>query len=114
MSTILLDISTICQHKTAKLRVAKPYHKCYKSSMFGAGIRGIGAQHPCPGCDGRCSKGLWVGEWPGGIAPPGSLRTVREPLDSYGSSYRAAIPRVAQWARRVLCRQATRWTHLVA
>src|SRR5271167_5000815 len=24
-------------------------------------------------------------EWPGGISPPGSPRTVREPLDSYGS-----------------------------
>jgi hypothetical protein len=26
-----------------------------------------------------------VGAWRGGIAPPRSLRTVREPLDSYGS-----------------------------
>src|SRR5437660_4146319 len=26
----------------------------------------------------------WV-EWPGGLSPPGSPRTVREPLDSYGS-----------------------------
>ena len=24
-------------------------------------------------------------EWPGGLSPPGSPRTVREPLDSYGS-----------------------------
>src|SRR5208283_313402 len=30
------------------------------------------------------------GEWPGGIAPPGSLRTRREPLDSPGS-HRPAV-----------------------
>jgi hypothetical protein len=24
-------------------------------------------------------------EWPGGLSPPGSPRTVHEPLDSYGS-----------------------------
>ena len=32
-----------------------------------------------------------IGEWPGGISPPGSLRTVREPLDSHGSHYRARL-----------------------
>ena len=31
-----------------------------------------------------------LGEWPGGIAPPGSLRTRREPLDSPGS-HRPAV-----------------------
>jgi hypothetical protein len=30
---------------------------------------------------------LLRGEWPGGIAPPGSLRTVHEPLDSHGSHH---------------------------
>jgi hypothetical protein len=30
------------------------------------------------------------GEWPGGVAPPGSLRTRREPLDSPGS-HRPAV-----------------------
>ena len=29
--------------------------------------------------------GALPSEWPGGTSPPGSLRTVREPLDSYGS-----------------------------
>src|SRR5262249_35011063 len=42
---------------------------------------------------GRCSHEAIFGaqlfvanvEWPGGLSPPGSPRTVREPLDSYGS-----------------------------
>src|SRR6185437_6286284 len=28
-----------------------------------------------------------TGEWPGGVSPPGSLRTGREPLDSSGSHH---------------------------
>ena len=29
----------------------------------------------------------WVVGWPGGVSPPGSHRSVREPLDSYGSCH---------------------------
>jgi AraC-like ligand binding domain len=34
---------------------------------------------------GAPGKSAQVVEWPGGLSPPGSPRTVREPLDSYGS-----------------------------
>jgi hypothetical protein len=30
--------------------------------------------------------------WPGGLSPPSSPRTVREPLDSYGSRLRLGLP----------------------
>ena len=46
-----------------------------------------------------------TGEWPGGISPPGSLRTVREPLDSHGSCYQlfhASMPMSKEF-RLVLC-----------
>jgi len=57
----------------------------------------VRAQQPYPSR--RCSRGWsfgaareligpW-GEWRGGVAPPRSLRTVREPLDSYGSHHPA-------------------------
>ena len=35
------------------------------------------------------------GEWPGGIAPPGSRGTVRESLDSYGSHG----PALGEWEK---------------
>src|SRR5580698_5429250 len=37
------------------------------------------------------------GEWPRGVAPRGSLRTVREPLDSHHSHYPAVVPATRQW-----------------
>ena len=33
----------------------------------------------------RLARKTFMVEWPGGLSPPGSPRTVREPLDSYGS-----------------------------
>src|SRR5271157_4492496 len=43
-------------------------------------IRGV----PCHRCQADLEPGTAV-ESPGGISPPGAPRTVREPLDSYGS-----------------------------
>ena len=54
-------------------------------------------------------------EWPGGIAPPGSLRTGREPLDSPGSHHPAAgLDKAGQWANSVGERLMTSRNHLYA
>ena len=49
-----------------------------------------------------------------GISPPRSLRTVREPLDSYGSYHPAATPKERQCAKSAGCRLATPRTHRLA
>jgi hypothetical protein len=55
------------------------------------------------------------GEWPGGISPPGSLRSRREPLGSPGSHHPAdGCARIAQWANRVGARLLTSANHLTA
>ena len=41
---------------------------------------------------GRGGADARVREWPRGISPRGSLRTVREPLDSYGSHHPVGLP----------------------
>jgi hypothetical protein len=47
----------------------------------GTGISGIAPNRTCCGHP-KTDANV---EWPGGLSPPGSPRTVREPLDSYGS-----------------------------
>ena len=43
----------------------------------------------------RIVSGLFDDESPGGVSPPGAPKTVREPLDSYGSRCSAAA--MAYW-----------------
>ena len=49
-----------------------------------------------------CSYAIDVGEWRGGVSPPRSHRTGREPLSSSGSQYPAALHAEAASARRAL------------
>ena len=44
-------------------------------------------------------------EWAGGISPPASHRTVREPLDSYGSYYTASSAKTPQIANNLGSRE---------
>lgn len=56
-----------------------------------------------------------VSEWPGGVTPPGSLRTALEPLDSYGSHHppdrRIPFP---QWSNSWGFSAATALIHMPA
>src|SRR6266536_4362992 len=46
-------------------------------------------------------------EWPGGVAPPGSRRSRREPLGSPGSCHPAVGRAACQWARSAGSRRCT-------
>jgi hypothetical protein len=48
----------------------------------------------------RTERASFTGEWREGISPSRSLRTVREPLDSYGSHHPVVVRNSAQCAKR--------------
>lgn len=83
----------------------------------GQGLAGL-AQLPLQPADDRPVPGdllrkIFVVGSPGGVSPPGSHRTVREPLGSHGSCHpgHQALGVTAQWAKSLGCWVVMRCQH---